>query len=154
MSKNKIYLPKSYEELIGISAQELTTLWNRYFDIPAKRIKSAMYRPLYYKLQYENMKLKLDMKHITKLNRYSSDPDKYIESSCKTKYHIKIGSHIIKTYKGKTYNVTVKDKNTFEYDGEGYETLSAVAKAICHKKVSGYDFFGLNNKGANKDVKS
>ncbi len=48
--------------------------------------------------------------------------------------------------------MTVKDKNNFEYDGEIYKTLSAVAKAICHKKVSGYDFFGLNNKHVNKDV--
>ena len=113
-----------------------------------------MHRPLWYKIQCENMRLKLEQKYITKLNRYSLDPEKHIDVSNKSKYHIKIGSHIIKTYKGKLYKVTVQDKNAFEYDGEIYRTLSAVAKAICHKKVSGYDFFGLNNKGVNKDVKS
>ncbi|NCB49445.1 MAG: DUF2924 domain-containing protein [Alphaproteobacteria bacterium] len=152
--KDKIYLPKSYEELIALSIEELTPLWKRYFNISVKKLKSAMYRPLWYKIQCDNMNLKLDSKHITKLNRYSSDPNKYVENSYKIKYHIKLGSHIIKTYKGKTYNVIVKDKNIFEYNGEIYKTLSAVAKVICHKKVSGYDFFGLNNKGVNKDVQN
>jgi hypothetical protein len=153
MTKNKIYLPKSYEELSNLSIQELGPIWESYFDIPSKNIKSSMIRPLWYKIQCENMNLKFDMKHITKLNRYSLDPEKQIESSYKTKYHIKVGSQIIKTYKCKTYNVLVKDNNAFEYNGEVYKTLSGVAKAICHKKVSGYDFFGLNNKGVNKDVK-
>jgi hypothetical protein len=154
INMKNIINPPNYTELKSMNALELNKLWEQYFDIPAKKIKTAMFRPLWYKIQCENMKLKLEQKHISKLNRYSSNPEKHIDSSCKTKYNIKVGSHIIKTYKGKVYKVTVQDKNAFEYDGEIYKTLSAVSKVICHKKVSGYDFFGLNNKGVNKDVKS
>ena len=63
-----------------------------------------------------------------------------------------LGSQIIKTYRGKKYIVNIIAEDKFEYDGEIYKTLSAAAKAICNKKVSGYDFFGLNNKEVNKNV--
>ena len=152
MVKTKIYLPKKFEEMKKYPPEKLHELWSRYFDTPPKKVKTAMFRPLWYRVQCENMGLKMDMKYITKLNRYAKDPENAIEKSYKTKYQIKNGSNIVKTYKNKVYSVKVKDQNNFEYNGQEYKTLSAVAKAICHKKVSGYDFFGLNNKHTNKDV--
>jgi hypothetical protein len=46
-------------------------------------------------------------------------------------------------YKGREIVVTVKE-NGFEYDGETYRSLSAVAKAVTGTHCNGFAFFNLN----------
>ena len=70
----------------------------------------------------------------------------------KTKYNLHVGTEIIKTFRNRQYKVLVADANDFIYDGKHYKSLSAVAKEICGIKVSGYDFFGLNNKRVLKEA--
>jgi len=54
------------------------------------------------------------------------------------------GSAIVRKYKGRTYRVVVlKDGKGFEYDGERFRTLSAVAKRITKGHINGYRFFKL-----------
>jgi hypothetical protein len=113
-----------------------------------------MLRPLWHKVQCENHNISIDQKNITKLNKYSKDPEGCIEKSFKAKYHIRSGTEIVKTFQGKQFKVLVKSPDEFIHDGKSYRTLSAVAMAICGKKVSGYDFFGLNNKGYEKSIVS
>ncbi|MDR2413244.1 MAG: DUF2924 domain-containing protein [Rickettsiales bacterium] len=48
--------------------------------------------------------------------------------------------------KGRDYLVVVESDDCYTYDGNDYKTLSAVAKIITGIKLSGNDFFGLNNK--------
>jgi hypothetical protein len=88
----------------------------------------------------------LGSKYTTKLNKYARDPDVYIERARALKYELKPGSIITKTYKGQIFTLRVIDDNRFEYNGETYASLSAAAKAMIGMKVSGTDFFGLNNK--------
>ena len=52
------------------------------------------------------------------------------------------GSNIKRLYKGREIVVRVLPKG-FEYEGEVYRTLSAVAKAITGTHWNGYHFFGL-----------
>ncbi len=52
------------------------------------------------------------------------------------------GTSITRPYKGRTLEVRVID-NGFEYAGERYKSLSAVARAITGSHVNGYRFFGL-----------
>lgn len=146
MSKKRIYLPKTVEELKTMKLAYFEILWNRYFNIPLRNTKSSMIRPLWYEIQCENMHLKLPQKIITKLNRYSKAPREKVKRAYKVKYTISIGTELIKVFKGKEYKVTAVGESSFLYNNEEYKTLSAVAKEICGKKVSGYDFFGLNNK--------
>lgn len=54
----------------------------------------------------------------------------------------KAGSTIIKTYKGKTIHVRVKEKG-FEYAGTEYRSLSAIAKKVTGSIWNGFLFFGL-----------
>ena len=54
-------------------------------------------------------------------------------------------SEISRVYKGEMIVVRVL-ANGFEYDGEIYKTLSAVAKKISGQHCSGYHFFNLNKK--------
>lgn len=52
------------------------------------------------------------------------------------------GSTIVRRYKGRQLEVRVLDGG-FEFEGERFSTLSAVAKHITGSHCSGYRFFGL-----------
>ena len=132
--RKKIYLPKSAEELKKLNHQKQAELWARYHNA------------------CENANLKIERKHLTKLEKYAENPDECMVKVYKTKYNLHPGTEIIKTYLGRQYKVTIAEINDFIYNGQHYKTLSAVAKEICGIKVSGYDFFGLNNKRALKET--
>jgi len=57
-----------------------------------------------------------------------------------------LGTVITREYKGRMLEVKVLP-NGFEYDGEVYKSLSAVAKAITGTHWNGYHFFGLRKRG-------
>ena len=56
------------------------------------------------------------------------------------------GSNIKRNYKGREIVVRVLPKG-FEYEGEVYRTLSAVAKAVTGTHWNGYHFFNLKRNG-------
>ncbi|MCP4593915.1 MAG: DUF2924 domain-containing protein [bacterium] len=56
------------------------------------------------------------------------------------------GAIITRVYKGETVGVQVLP-NGFEYEGEIYRSLSAVAKAVTGVHWSGYHFFRLGKNG-------
>jgi hypothetical protein len=58
------------------------------------------------------------------------------------------GTVLNRTYKGKHVAVIVKADSTFEYAGQTYRSLSAIAKVITGSHWNGYLFFGLT-KGTN-----
>ena len=57
------------------------------------------------------------------------------------------GTLLTRKYKGETIQVKVL-RDGFEYEGERYKSLSAVAKAITGTHWNGYHFFGLRKNGA------
>ena len=57
-----------------------------------------------------------------------------------------MGTILTKTYKGRTYQITVKSENEYEYEGEIYPNLTVVAERIVRARVSGPKFFGLTGK--------
>ncbi len=59
------------------------------------------------------------------------------------------GTVLTRQYKGATIQVTVLPSG-FNYEGEMYSSLSAVAKAITGSHTSGFLFFRLNGKGCQK----
>ena len=57
------------------------------------------------------------------------------------------GSAIVRVYKGRKLRVVVLDGDRgFEYEGEHFDTLSAVAKHITGSHINGFRFFNLGNK--------
>jgi hypothetical protein len=52
---------------------------------------------------------------------------------------------IERTYKGRLIRVVIRG-NEFEYDGQRYKSLSAVAKAVSGSHCNGFRFFGLEDK--------
>ncbi|MEQ8789511.1 MAG: DUF2924 domain-containing protein [Pirellulaceae bacterium] len=59
------------------------------------------------------------------------------------------GSTITRVYKGETLEVKVLPAG-FEYEGEVYKSLSAVAKKITGTHTSGYLFFRLTKNGGDR----
>lgn len=54
------------------------------------------------------------------------------------------GTAIVREYKGRTHRVVVcDDGNGFEYEGDRYRTLTAVAHRITGSHINGYRFFRL-----------
>ena len=58
------------------------------------------------------------------------------------------GTVLTRTYKGKHVAVTVLKDGTFDYDGQTFKSLSAIAKAITGSHWNGYVFFGLTKGSA------
>jgi hypothetical protein len=135
-------LPKSMAALKSLNPEKLGELWAHYFPSRHPQIK-----PLWWKIQCDLSGQAIEQRHITRLNAYAENPDEHVERSNKTKYHIKLGTQLVKKFKGKEHLVHVTALDQFVYDGVTYKTLSAIATLICGHKVSGYDFFGFNNKG-------
>ena len=59
----------------------------------------------------------------------------------------KQGAVLARDYKGQKITVTVRGNREFEWNGQIYTSLSAVAKAVTGSHCSGIAFFGLNKKG-------
>jgi hypothetical protein len=57
------------------------------------------------------------------------------------------GTQLIREWKGVEHRVTVRDED-FEYRGQPFKSLSAVARAITGTRWNGLVFFGLKNQRA------
>lgn len=63
--------------------------------------------------------------------------------------HLLPGMLLQRVYKGNTIRVTVL-ADGFEWEGERYKSLTAVAKAVTGKHWNGFHFFGLRKNGGGK----
>lgn len=59
------------------------------------------------------------------------------------------GTILTRLYREKAIRVTVLEKG-FEYEGQVYRSLSAIAKVITGTNWNGFGFFGILNKGHKK----
>lgn len=143
--RNKCYLPKSLEELKGLSNEKLQFYWDIFYRYPL-RGRKGKYRPLWYAIQCELYSCKLAEKYITRLDKYASNPEKYIQRANKNKYSLAIGTILTKKYKSKTYQVTVKGDKEYEWNNNIYPNLTVIAQKISRGHVSGPKFFGLTGK--------
>lgn len=63
-------------------------------------------------------------------------------SSSTQSLNLSVGSRLVRVWQGDTHQVTVLDKG-FEYAGQRWLSLSAIARAITGTRWSGPVFFGL-----------
>lgn len=56
------------------------------------------------------------------------------------------GSILTRVYKGQTIQVLVREKG-FDYEGETYKSLSAIAKKVTGTHTNGFLFFKLTKGG-------
>ena len=86
--RKKIYLPKSAEELKKLNHQKQAELWARYHNSPYER----QFRALWYYNACEIANLKIELKHLTKLEIYAEIPDECMVKVYKTKYNLHPGT--------------------------------------------------------------
>ena len=135
-------LPKTIDVLKALPYSERAKLWAKYSPYPFKRQN----RSLWYYIQFDRLGLRVEKKYLVKIKRYKDNPSECATRAVRTKYSLTPGAIIRKEFRGIIHEVIVNDDNTFTYNGEKYRTLSAIAKDISGIKISGPDFFGLNQR--------
>jgi len=78
-----------------------------------------------------------------RLRRLAKDPNPDSERPRRIRPTLSPGTTLVREWQGGTHHVRVTDAG-FEYAGQGYGSLSEVARAITGVRWSGPRFFGLN----------
>ena len=69
-----------------------------------------------------------------------------LSSTSNQTLNLAVGSRLVRVWQGDTHQVTVLDKG-FEYAGQRWLSLSAIARAITGTRWSGPVFFGIKKNG-------
>ena len=136
---------KLLDELTKLQSRELKEHWLQVFGSkPPKRMsREMMTREIAYRLQEQadgGLKPATKRKLATLVTEYEERGKITLPS----KPLYKPGTKLIREWQGKTHCVIVLD-NGFEYDGERYHSLSAVARKITGAHWSGPRFFGIKS---------
>jgi hypothetical protein len=137
-------IPDEIAKLRGLSRSELLDLWQQLYKKAAPvGIRREILVPfLAYRIQenaYGGLKPKVvaELRRIAKaLDRNRTSKDPLIWTRLKT------GTRLFRAWRGHTHEVFVTDSG-YEYSGEGYRSLSEIARKITGTRWSGPAFFGL-----------
>ena len=115
--------------------------WDRYVKLPIPTIRTALlnkYIAWYKQTRGSGISPKYVLKRIEQAQKGFNHPRREL--------YFKVGTKLIRSYKGTKYEVLVVDKG-FMYSGKVYKSLSAIAKEITGKNWNGKVFFGGNQYG-------
>ncbi|WP_412059079.1 DUF2924 domain-containing protein [Bartonella sp. DGB2] len=135
-------LEQKLESLKGASMLELKTLWRAYFneDVPGRN-KATLAMKLAYRMQ----EIKYGgLRPQTLEFLRAVQPAKKPRAS-KRKQSV-VGTQLRREYLGQIHRVTVV-QNGYNYEGQIYKSLNAIAKHITGTTWNGYLFFGLAKRG-------
>jgi hypothetical protein len=134
------------DTLANLDPAELRGEWRRlYRSPPPRRAKRDLLQlGIAWKLQ-ECVYGGLAASQKKKLQSIAKDPKGNGNPGGATAIRIKPGARLIREWGGKTYSVLVRDDG-FEWNGELYASLSAIAREITGTRWSGPRFFGLQRK--------
>jgi Protein of unknown function (DUF2924) len=140
-------LEREITALPKMNIAELRAKWrSRLKQPPPAHVRKQLMVPLLaYKLQEQaHGGLKPEIRRqIEKLGAlYRRDPKAKTNSLPTEHQSIKPGTRLLRQWNGKTHQVMVIEGG-FEYDGERYKSLSAVARLITGTRWSGPLFFGI-----------
>jgi hypothetical protein len=125
-------------DLLDMSKEELIRSWvemGRSSPPPATLSRDLLLRGLAYELQARTSG-KLTRREVADLRSFG---DRQKGRVCPP---IKAGSRLLRLWQGRTHEVVVLEEG-FLWEGEEYETLSVIARAITGTRWSGPRFFGL-----------
>jgi hypothetical protein len=133
--------------LKAMSVNELKTEWQALFDAPApNNSRTFLEGRLAYRIQ--ELIYGGPDKQTRRLLDLLADE---VEGTLKRKAQIAdprnpvVGTKLIREWDGVAHTVTVL-KEGFEWGGQRYKSLSAVARAITGTRWNGYRFFGLRER--------
>ncbi len=140
------------EELKQLSRQELIQKWKKLFktNSPQHARKDFLIKHIAWEMQARKQgsysaKTKKQLEKLSdKLAKSKKIQEKDIKEGSKQTlgFKIKTGTKLIREYKGEKHEVIALDAG-FEYKGQKYRSLSAIANQITGTKWNGKLFFGV-----------
>lgn len=133
------------DELQALTIKELQRLWGQVFtkSAPPLARKDLLVRNLTYH-QHTRQNGDLSPKIKKRLHKlyeeFKNNPDFQPIGS---KSCLKRGTRLVRSWQGVVHTVTITEQG-FEYQGDVYKSLSAIARLITGTQWSGPAFFGLN----------
>ncbi len=127
---------------------DLRTLWGKLFETePPRQNRRFLESRLAYRIQeleYGGLKPAT----IERLDALSNElsGEKVTKRRIRADQHPIVGTRLIREYQGIEHCATVTDSG-FEYQGQPYKSLSAIARAITGTRWNGWVFFGLRKSG-------
>lgn len=133
--------------LPNMKMPELWALWDQFFvRRPARPNRTHIESRLIYKLQ-EQAYGALPTGTRDMLADYGARFSKIKTAALSTRTLLP-GTTLLREFDGRNYKVTVLPTGGYEFDGQRYKSLSAIAKLITGTQWSGPAFFGLKGKKA------
>ena len=136
--------PDDWNDLHGLDRKALAAAWERAFGrpIPRKLFRNTAIPLLAYRLQ--------ELQHgglspAAERHLISLLPKPHGTPARKPTRRLRPGTRLLRTWKGRTYAVTVAD-NGFIWNGYTYRSLSVIARKITGTAWSGPAFFGLKQR--------
>lgn len=133
------------ESLKKISTNELMGLWEKLFksEAPDWLHRSYLIKYIAWHKSYGSLDSQTQRKLDKLVEKYEETKEVIIDSKQKSStVSITPGTKLIKEFKGRKYEVLAADKG-FEYNGELYKSLSAIANKITGTRWNGKKFFGV-----------
>ena len=127
----------SLDSLGSMSYAELVKFWQETFHHPppAKCGEALLKGALAWQIQAKSVG-SLSATELKTLRQSA------LSSTSNQTLNLTVGSRLVRVWQGNTHQVTVLDKG-FEYSGQHWLSLSAIARAITGTRWSGPVFFGL-----------
>jgi hypothetical protein len=126
---------------------DLWALWDRYFPRrPGKVNRTYLESRIAYKLQ-EAVYGELSAKTRQRLIQIGQQQSKIPQRQPKQVLQFVPGTVMVREYAGGEHRVTVTAGGRFEYAGQSYRSLSAVARQITGTPWNGLVFFNVRNTG-------
>ncbi len=132
--------------LSDMSHANLRAEWRRLFrSHPPRHIRGdLLVLAIAWKIQ-ENAHGGLTAAEIRRLTRIADDLKAHGRPSNDTAIRVKPGLKLVREWRGETHDVLVLE-NGFEWNGQCWRSLSAIAREITGTPWSGPRFFGLQRK--------
>jgi hypothetical protein len=132
--------------LASLPIDDLWSLWDRYFghrpDFPNR---TSLESRLAYQLQAEAFGgLAKDTK--TRLEAIGAKHSKIKKRAAPTVFEFAPGTVLTRWWGERTHHVTVNGTGQFDYEGQSFKSLTAVARHITGQHWSGPLFFGLTKE--------
>ncbi len=135
-------------DLHSLPLSELWPLWDRYFKTrPQYPHRAHLISRITYKLQEEAFGgLDADIKK--RLEAIGERHSKIKRRAPAREFHFAPGTVLLREWGEREHRVTVTAEGWFEYEGQRFKSLTAVARHITGQHWSGPLFFGLGKGGA------
>jgi hypothetical protein len=138
------------KQLENLDLDDLRSRWKKLFgNTPPMSLRTKfLRRAVAYQIQveaYGGLSASV-RRHLREVARAARTGD---ASTLLGKNQIKPGTQMIREWKGVTHVLTVLETG-FEWRGQTFKSLSAIARAITGTNWNGYSFFGVERSGRSK----